>query len=62
MRASPKGNKVLLPALVCSVTMTVLQERELSMLRCGCSNIAKEASVFDPSDPDGDYELDMTNP
>ena len=46
MRASPKGNK----------------ERELSMLRCGCSNMAKEASVFDPSSPDGDYELDMTNP
>jgi hypothetical protein len=46
MRASPKGNK----------------ERELSMLRCGCSNIAKEASVFDPSSPDGDYELDMSNP
>jgi hypothetical protein len=46
MRASPKGNK----------------ERELSMLRCGNSNMAKEASVFDPSQPDGDYELDMSNP
>jgi hypothetical protein len=31
------------------------------MLRCGCNNIAKDASVFDPSSPDGDYELDMSN-
>jgi hypothetical protein len=64
MRASPKG--LYTPHVLKVEPPDCLhpkgnKERELSMLRCGNSNMAKEASVFDPSSPDGDYELDMSN-
>jgi Ran GTPase-activating protein (RanGAP) involved in mRNA processing and transport len=48
IRASPKLNK----------------ERELCMLNCNASSgpVVKDSAVFDPSQPTGMYELDMSDP